>query len=161
MFWSLRPNRRAASGIKLQDRKLSGLPMGISGNELRARRRASAKIWRQSADRQHGDEIELPSAAAYELSVDCGQVIARARRHRQRRAIQQAEHRQNLKKFERPEHLLRSYLTLKRRLCGKDKRNCRRGGNQPDGRGYLSQTASKVHMLVRAKQLSDTMSPHT
>ncbi len=64
----------------------------------------------------------------------------------------------NLKKFE-GQGVYYGATYIEAQLCGNEEVIVIGGGNSAGQAAvYLSQTASKVHMLVRARQLSDTMS---
>jgi len=90
--------------------------------------------------------------------VDCGQTI-------RARAVVIASGAQynkpnidNLKKFE-GQGVYYGATYIEAQLCGKEDAIVVGGGNSAGQAAvYLSQTASKVHMLVRSGQLSDTMS---
>jgi len=94
----------------------------------------------------------------YELSVDCGQTI-------RARAVVIASGAQynkpaidNLKKFE-GQGVYYGATYIEAQLCGNEEVAVIGGGNSAGQAAvYLSQTASKVHMVVRARQLADTMS---
>jgi thioredoxin reductase (NADPH) len=90
--------------------------------------------------------------------VDCGQVI-------RARAVVIASGAQynkpnidNLNKFE-GQGVYYGATYIEAQLCGKEDAIVVGGGNSAGQAAvYLSQTAGKVHMLVRSSQLSDTMS---
>jgi len=94
----------------------------------------------------------------YELSVDCGQVIRARTVVIASGAQYNKPNIDNLKKFE-GQGIYYGATYIEAQLCGKEDVIVVGGGNSAGQAAvYLSQTASKVHMLVRAKQLSDTMS---
>ena len=94
----------------------------------------------------------------YELSVDCGQTI-RARTVVIASGAQYNKPQiENLKKFE-GQGIYYGATYIESQLCGKDDVIVVGGGNSAGQAAvYLSQTAGKVHMLVRSSQLSETMS---
>src|SRR5580693_1815306 len=150
------PGGQAGSSSRIEN--YLGFPMGISGNELAGRAAAQAQ--------KFGAEVLIANTVTrlncerrpYELSVDCGQTI-------RARAVVIASGAQynkpkidNLKKFEgRGIYYGATYIEAQ--LCGKEDVVVVGGGNSAGQAAvYLSQTASRVHMLVRSNQLSDTMS---
>ena len=150
------PGGQAGSSSKIEN--YLGFPMGISGNELASRAAAQAQ--------KFGAKVLIASNVTklncerrpYELSVDCGQVI-------RARAVVIASGAQynkpnidNLKKFE-GQGVYYGATYIEAQLCGKEDAIVVGGGNSAGQAAvYLSQTAGKVHMLVRSSQLSDTMS---
>ena len=150
------PGGQAGSSSKIEN--YLGFPMGISGNELASRAAAQAQ--------KFGAKVLIASNVTklncerrpYELSVDCGQVI-------RARAVVIASGAQynkpnidNLNKFE-GQGVYYGATYIEAQLCGKEDAIVVGGGNSAGQAAvYLSQTAGKVHMLVRSSQLSDTMS---
>lgn len=150
------PGGQAGASSKIEN--YLGFPMGISGNELAGRAAAQAQ--------KFGAKVLIASSVTklncdrrpYELSVDCGQTI-------RARAVVIASGAQynkpnieNLKKFE-GQGIYYGATYIEAQLCGKEDAIVVGGGNSAGQAAvYLSQTAGKVHMLVRASQLSDTMS---
>ena len=150
------PGGQAGSSSKIEN--YLGFPMGISGNELAGRAAAQAQ--------KFGAKVLVANSVTklncerrpYELSVDCGQTI-RARTVVIASGAQYNKPKiDNLKKFE-GQGIYYGATYIEAQLCGKDEAIVVGGGNSAGQAAvYLSQTASKVHMLVRASQLSDTMS---
>jgi thioredoxin reductase (NADPH) len=150
------PGGQAGSSSKIEN--YLGFPMGISGNELAGR--AAAQAQKFGAKMLVANTVTKLNCERrpYELSVDCGQVI-------RARAVVIASGAQynkpkidNLKKFE-GQGIYYGATYIEAQLCGKEEAIVVGGGNSAGQAAvYLSQTASKVHMLVRSKQLSDTMS---
>ena len=150
------PGGQAGSSSKIEN--YLGFPMGISGNELAGRAAAQAQ--------KFGAKVLIANTVTklncerrpYELSVDCGQVI-RARTVVIASGAQYNKPKiDNLKKFE-GQGIYYGATYIEAQLCGKEEAIVVGGGNSAGQAAvYLSQTASKVHMLVRSKQLSDTMS---
>jgi thioredoxin reductase (NADPH) len=150
------PGGQAGSSSKIEN--YLGFPMGITGNELAGRAAAQAQ--------KFGAKVLVASSVTklncerrpYELSVDCGQTI-------RARAVVIASGAQynkpaidNLKKFE-GQGVYYGATYIEAQLCGNEEVVVIGGGNSAGQAAvYLSQTASKVHMVVRARQLSDTMS---
>jgi thioredoxin reductase (NADPH) len=150
------PGGQAGSSSKIEN--YLGFPTGISGNELANRAAAQAQ--------KFGAKVLIASSVTklncerrpYELSVDCGQTI-------RARAVVIASGAQynkpnidNLQKFE-GQGVYYGATYIEAQLCGKEDAIVVGGGNSAGQAAvYLSQTAGKVHMLVRSGQLSDTMS---
>jgi thioredoxin reductase (NADPH) len=150
------PGGQAASSSRIEN--YLGFPMGISGNELAGRASAQAH--------KFGAKVMIATCVAklncerrpYELVLEGGQVI-RARTvliasgaHYKKPKIE------NLAKFEgRGVYYGATYMEAQ--MCLKADTVVVGGGNSAGQAAvYLSQTASKVHMLVRSGELSDTMS---
>ena len=150
------PGGQAGSSSKIEN--YLGFPMGISGNELAGR--AAAQAQKFGAKMLVANTVTKLNCERrpYELSVDCGQVI----RARTVVIASGAQYNKptidNLKKFE-GQGIYYGATYIEAQLCGKEEAIVVGGGNSAGQAAvYLSQTASKVHMLVRSKQLSDTMS---
>jgi thioredoxin reductase (NADPH) len=150
------PGGQAGSSSKIEN--YLGFPMGITGNELAGR--ASAQAQKFGAKMLVANNVTKLNCERrpYELSVDCGQTI-------RARAVVIASGAQynkpqidNLKKFE-GQGVYYGATYIEAQLCGNEEVIVIGGGNSAGQAAvYLSQTASKVHMVVRARQLSDTMS---
>jgi thioredoxin reductase (NADPH) len=150
------PGGQAGSSSKIEN--YLGFPMGITGNELAGR--ASAQAQKFGAKMLVANSVTKLNCERrpYELSVDCGQTI-------RARAVVIASGAQynkpqieNLKKFE-GQGVYYGATYIEAQLCGNEEVIVIGGGNSAGQAAvYLSQTASKVHMVVRARQLSDTMS---
>ncbi|MFZ1009380.1 MAG: FAD-dependent oxidoreductase [Candidatus Sulfotelmatobacter sp.] len=150
------PGGQAGSSSRIEN--YLGFPTGISGNELAGRAAAQAQ--------KFGAKVLIANTVTklncdrrpYELTVDCGQTI----RARTIVIASGAQYNKpdidNLKKFE-GQGVYYGATYIEAQLCGKDDAIVVGGGNSAGQAAvYLSQTAGKVHMLVRASQLSDTMS---
>jgi len=150
------PGGQAGSSSKIEN--YLGFPMGITGNELAGRAAAQAQ--------KFGAKVLVASSVTklncerrpYELSVDCGQTI----RARSVVIASGAQYNKpaidNLKTFE-GQGVYYGATYIEAQLCGNEEVVVIGGGNSAGQAAvYLSQTASKVHMVVRAQQLSDTMS---
>jgi thioredoxin reductase (NADPH) len=150
------PGGQAGSSSRIEN--YLGFPLGISGQELAGRAAAQAQ--------KFGAKMLIASNVVklncerrpYELSVDCGQVI-RARSVVIASGAQYNKPKiDNLKTFE-GQGVYYGATYIEAQLCGKDEVIVVGGGNSAGQAAvYLSQTANKVHMLVRSGQLSDTMS---
>ncbi len=150
------PGGQAGSSSRIEN--YLGFPMGISGLELAGRAAAQAQ--------KFGAKVLIASSAMklncdrspYELTVDCGQVI----RSRTVLIASGAHYRkpnlENLSDFE-GQGVYYGATYIEAQLCGRQEALVVGGGNSAGQAAvYLSQTASKVHMLVRSGRLSDTMS---
>jgi thioredoxin reductase (NADPH) len=150
------PGGQAGSSSRIEN--YLGFPMGISGNELAGR--ASAQAQKFGAKMLIANNVTKLNCEKrpYELSVDCGQTI-RARAVVIASGAQYNKPKiENLKKFE-GQGVYYGATYIEAQLCGKEEAIVVGGGNSAGQAAvYLSQTASKVHMLVRACQLSETMS---
>jgi thioredoxin reductase (NADPH) len=150
------PGGQAGSSSKIEN--YLGFPMGISGQELAGRAAAQAqKFGAKMLVAANVTKLNC-ERRPYELSVDCGQTI-RARTVVIASGAQYNKPKiDNLKKFE-GQGVYYGATYIEAQLCGKEDVIVVGGGNSAGQAAvYLSQTASKVHMLVRAAQLSDTMS---
>src|SRR5271156_1042653 len=150
------PGGQAGSSSKIEN--YLGFPMGISGNELAGR--AAAQAQKFGAKMLVANNVTKLNCERrpYELSVDCGQTI----RARTVVIASGAQYNKpsidNLKKFE-GQGVYYGATYIEAQLCGNDDVVAIGGGNSAGQAAvYLSQTASKVHMVVRARQLADTMS---
>jgi len=150
------PGGQAGSSSRIEN--YLGFPTGISGNELAGRAAAQAQ--------KFGAKVLIANTVTklncdkrpYELTVDCGQNI----RARTVVIASGAQYNKpdidNLKKFE-GQGIYYGATYIEAQLCGRDDSIVVGGGNSAGQAAvYLSQTAGKVHMLVRSSQLSDTMS---
>jgi thioredoxin reductase (NADPH) len=150
------PGGQAGSSSKIEN--YLGFPMGITGNELAGR--AAAQAQKFGAKMLVADSVTKLNCERhpYELSVDSGQTI-RARSVVIASGAQYNKPKiDNLKKFE-GQGVYYGATYIEAQLCGNEEVVVIGGGNSAGQAAvYLSQTASKVHMVVRARQLSDTMS---
>src|SRR5580704_13617452 len=150
------PGGQAGSSSKIEN--YLGFPMGITGNELAGRAAAQAQKFGAKMLVASGVTKLNCERRPYELSVDCGQTI----RARTVVIASGAQYNKpaidNLKKFE-GQGVYYGATFIEAQLCGNEEVVVIGGGNSAGQAAvYLSQTASKVHMVVRARQLSDTMS---
>jgi thioredoxin reductase (NADPH) len=150
------PGGQAGSSSRIEN--YLGFPMGISGQELAGRAAAQAQ--------KFGAKVLIANIVThlncdrrpYELSVDCGKVI-RARTVVIASGAQYKKPKiDNLARFE-GQGVYYGATFIEAQLCDKDEAIVIGGGNSAGQAAvYLSQTATKVHILVRSGQLSDTMS---
>ncbi len=150
------PGGQAGSSSKIEN--YLGFPMGISGQELAGRAAAQAQKFGAKVLIANNVTKLNCERRPYELSVDCGQTI-RARTVVIASGAQYNKPKiDNLKKFE-GQGVYYGATFIEAQLCGQEEAIVVGGGNSAGQAAvYLSQTASKVHMLVRSSQLSDTMS---
>ena len=143
------PGGQAGSSSKIEN--YLGFPMGISGNELAGR--AAAQAQKFGAKMLIANSVTKLNCERrpYELSVDCGQTI-RARTVVIASGAQYNKPKiDNLKKFE-GQGIYYGATYIEAQLCGKEEVIVVGGGNSAGQAAvYLSQTASKVHMLVRCE----------
>jgi thioredoxin reductase (NADPH) len=150
------PGGQAGSSSKIEN--YLGFPTGVSGLELANRASAQAQ--------KFGANILIASKVLklncehrpYELSVDCGKTI-RARSIVIASGAQYNRPKiENLAKFD-GQGVYYGATRIEAQLCGKEDVIVVGGANSAGQAAvYLSQTAGKVHMLVRSSRLSDTMS---
>ena len=150
------PGGQAGSSSRIEN--YLGFPMGISGQELAGRAAAQAQKFGAKVLIANNVTKLNCDRSPYELIVDCGQVI----RSRTVVIASGAQYKKpklgNLTKFE-GQGVYYGATYIEAQLCGKEDAIVVGGGNSAGQAAvYLSQTASKVHMLVRSGQLSDTMS---
>jgi thioredoxin reductase (NADPH) len=150
------PGGQAGSSSRIEN--YLGFPMGISGQELAGRAAAQAQKFGAKVLIANNVTKLNCDRSLYELIVDCGQVI----RSRTVVIASGAQYKkpklENLTKFE-GQGVYYGATYIEAQLCGKEDAIVVGGGNSAGQAAvYLSQTASKVHMLVRSGQLSDTMS---
>ena len=150
------PGGQAGSSSRIEN--YLGFPLGISGQELAGRAAAQAQKFGAKVLIANNVTNLNCDRSPYELIVDCGQVI----RSRTVVIASGAQYKkpklENLTKFE-GQGVYYGATYIEAQLCGREDAIVVGGGNSAGQAAvYLSQTASKVHMLVRSGQLSDTMS---
>jgi thioredoxin reductase (NADPH) len=150
------PGGQAGSSSKIEN--YLGFPMGVSGLELtnravtQAQKFGAKMIIASSVTRLNCDQ------RPYEVKLDDGRtipaktiVIASGAQYNKPRI-------ENLAHFE-GRGVYYGATFLESQLCGNEEVIVIGGGNSAGQAAvFLSQTASKVHMLVRSNRLSDTMS---
>jgi thioredoxin reductase (NADPH) len=150
------PGGQAGSSSKIEN--YLGFPMGISGQELAGRAAAQAQKFVANVLIANNVTKLNCERRPYELSVDCGQVIRARTVVIASGAQYNKPNIDNLKKFE-GQGVYYGATFIEAQLCGREEVIVVGGGNSAGQAAvYLSQTASKVHILVRRKQLSETMS---
>src|SRR5579863_3288405 len=150
------PGGQAGSSSRIEN--YLGFPMGISGLELAGR--AAAQAQKFGAKVLIANDVTKLNCdrRPYELIVDSDQVIRSHTVVIASGAQYNKPNIDNLKKFE-GQGIYYGATYIEAQLCGKDEVIVVGGGNSAGQAAvYLSQTASKVHILVRANQLSETMS---
>jgi thioredoxin reductase (NADPH) len=150
------PGGQAGSSSRIEN--YLGFPMGISGLELAGRAAAQAQKFGAKVLIANNVTKLNCDRTPYELTVDSGQIIhARAVVIASGARYKKPEL-ENRPKFE-GQGIYYGATYIEAQLCGKQDAIVVGGGNSAGQAAvYLSQTASKVHMLVRSGQLSDTMS---
>ena len=150
------PGGQAGSSSRIEN--YLGFPLGISGQELAGRAAAQAQKFGAKVLIANNVTKLNCEKRPYELSVDCGQTI-RARTVVIASGAQYNKPEiENLKKFE-GQGVYYGATFIEAQTCGKEEAIVVGGGNSAGQAAvYLSQTAGKVHMLVRSNELSDTMS---
>lgn len=150
------PGGQAGSSSKIEN--YLGFPTGISGLELANRASAQAQ--------KFGAQVLIANKAMklncdrrpYEINVDCGQTIRAKSIVIASGAQYKKPQIENLGKFE-GQGVYYGATRIEAQLCGKEDVIIVGGANSAGQAAvYLSQTAGKVHMVVRSNQLSDTMS---
>jgi thioredoxin reductase (NADPH) len=150
------PGGQAGSSSRIEN--YLGFPAGISGQELAGR--AAAQAQKFGARMLIANSVTRLNCERhpYEVIVDDGRgirartvVIASGARYNKPKI-------ENLTKFESL-GVYYGATFIEAQLCGKEDVIVVGGGNSAGQAAvYLSETASKVHMLVRSARLSDTMS---
>jgi thioredoxin reductase (NADPH) len=150
------PGGQAGSSSKIEN--YLGFPMGISGLELAGRAAAQAQKFGAKVLIANNVTKLNCDQTPYELTVDCGQVIHSRTIVIASGARYKKPQLENLPRFE-GQGIYYGATYIEAQLCAKEEAIVVGGGNSAGQAAvYLSQTASKVHMLVRSGQLSDTMS---
>ncbi|MGA7218549.1 MAG: FAD-dependent oxidoreductase [Candidatus Sulfotelmatobacter sp.] len=150
------PGGQAGSSSRIEN--YLGFPMGISGNELAGRAAAQAQKFGAKVLIANNVTKLNCEKRPYELSVDCGQTIRARSVIIASGAQYNKPNIENLKKFE-GQGIYYGATFIEAQLCGNDEVIVVGGGNSAGQAAvYLSQSASKVHILVRSSRLSDTMS---
>jgi thioredoxin reductase (NADPH) len=150
------PGGQAGSSSKIEN--YLGFPTGVSGQELSNRALAQAQKFGAKMMVAHGVVQLNCGKRPYEVVLDNGTALAA-------RAVVISTGAQynkppiaNLKNFE-GQGIYYGATYIEAQLCENEDVIVVGGGNSAGQAAvYLSQTARKVHMLVRSGQLSDTMS---
>jgi thioredoxin reductase (NADPH) len=150
------PGGQAGSSSKIEN--YLGFPTGLSGQELAARALAQTEKFGAKMMVAHGVTRLDCARRPYNIVLDNGNrlatraiVIATGAQYNKPRI-------ENIAKFE-GQGIYYGATHMESQLCGNDNLIVVGGGNSAGQAAvFLSQTAGKVHMLVRSGQLSDTMS---
>jgi thioredoxin reductase (NADPH) len=150
------PGGQAGASSRIEN--YLGFPTGITGQELAGRAATQA--------RKFGAKVLIANNVTklncerrpYELSVDCGKVIRAKTVVIASGAQYNKPQIENLAKFE-GQGVYYGATYIEAQVCGKEDLIVVGGANSAGQAAvYLSQFGGKVHMLVRAERLSDTMS---
>jgi thioredoxin reductase (NADPH) len=150
------PGGQAGSSSKIEN--YLGFPMGLSGQELAARALAQAEKFGAQMMVAHCVARLDCERRPYQVVLDNGSslaaravIIATGAQYNKPRIA-------NIERFE-GQGVYYSATHMEAQLCGRDEAIVVGGGNSAGQAAvYLSQAASKVHMLVRSGELSDSMS---
>lgn len=153
---SASPGGQAGSSSKIEN--YLGFPTGIAGQELAGRAMNQAEKFGAKMMLAHSVARLGCDESPYKVVLDNGSkliarsiVIATGAQYKKPNIA-------NLKKFE-GQGIYYGATFMESQLCGNDEIVVVGGGNSAGQAAvFLSQTARKVHMLVRSGQLSDTMS---
>jgi thioredoxin reductase (NADPH) len=150
------PGGQAGSSSKIEN--YLGFPTGVSGLELAARAMTQAQKFGAKMMVGHGVVKLNCDRRPYEIVLDNGHVIAGRSIVISSGAQYNKPPLANLKKFE-GQGIYYGATHIESQLCLNEDVIVVGGGNSAGQAAvYLSQTARKVYMLVRAGGLSDTMS---
>jgi thioredoxin reductase (NADPH) len=150
------PGGQAGSSSKIEN--YLGFPTGVSGLELAARAMTQAQKFGAKMMVGHGVVKLNCDRRPYEIVLDNGHVIAGRSIVISSGAQYNKPPLANLKKFE-GQGIYYGATHIESQLCLNEDVIVVGGGNSAGQAAvYLSQTARKVYMLVRAAGLSDTMS---
>lgn len=150
------PGGQAGSSSKIEN--YLGFPTGVSGQELASR--AITQAQKFGAQMMIGHRVVRLdcSNSPYRVFLDSGEAIATRAIIISTGAQYNKPHIANLKKFEGL-GIYYGATYIESQLCGDEELIVVGGGNSAGQAAvYLSQTARKVHMLVRSENLSATMS---
>jgi len=153
---SCSPGGQAGSSSKIEN--YLGFPMGVSGQELAARAIAQAEKFGARMMIAHSVDRLGCTKRPYKLVLDNGNVLAARSIVISTGAQYNKPRIDGIEKFE-GQGIYYGATFMEAQLCEKEELIVVGGGNSAGQAAvFLSQTASKVHMLVRSHQLSDTMS---
>ena len=150
------PGGQAGSSSRIEN--YLGFPMGISGLELAGRAAAQAqKFGAKVLIAKNVTKLNC-DRTPYGLTMDSGEVIHSRTVVISSGARYKKPQLENLPKYE-GQGIYYGATHIEAQFCEKQEAIVVGGGNSAGQAAvYLSQTASKVHMLVRSGALSDTMS---
>ena len=150
------PGGQAGSSSKIEN--YLGFPTGVSGQELSNRALAQAQKFGAKMMIAHGVVQLKCSSRPYEVVLDNGASLAAKAIVISTGAQYNKPPIANLKNFE-GQGIYYGATYIEAQLCEDEDVIVVGGGNSAGQAAvYLSQTARKVHILVRSGQLSDTMS---
>ena len=151
------PGGQAGSSSKIEN--YLGFPTGISGQDLAARRAYPGREVRSGAHDREGREPAFLRKKPFAIEIDGGSpasrratvVIATGARYRRSQV-------ENLERVRRRGRVLLRH-SIEAQLC-RDEEVIVVGGGNSAGQAavFLAQTAKRVHLLVRAEGLADSMS---
>ncbi len=150
------PGGQAGTSSKIEN--YLGFPTGVSGQELASRAITQAQ--------KFGTDMIIArsivrldcSRRPYRVLLDSGETLATRAVVIATGAQYNKPRLENLEKFE-GEGIYYGATFIESQLCGRDEAAVVGGGNSAGQAAvFLSQTAEKVHMLVRSSELSSTMS---
>ncbi len=150
------PGGQAGSSSKIEN--YLGFPTGLSGQELAARALAQTEKFGAKIMVAHGVTRLDCARRPYNIVLDNGNRLATRAIVIATGAQYNKPHIENIAKFE-GQGIYYGATHMESQLCGDEDLIVVGGGNSAGQAAvFLSQTAGKVHMLVRSGQLSDTMS---
>lgn len=150
------PGGQAGSSSKIEN--YLGFPTGISGQELAGRAIHQAEKFGAKMMLAHSVARLDCDKGAYKLVLDNGNSLAARAIVISTGAQYNKPRIANLERFE-GQGIYYGATFMESQLCGQDQIVVVGGGNSAGQAAvFLSQTARKVHMLVRSGQLSDSMS---
>ena len=150
------PGGQAASSSKIEN--YLGFPTGLSGQELAQRALTQAEKFGAKMIVAHAVERLECARKPYKVVLDNGTSLAARAIVISTGAQYNKPHIPNLEKFE-GQGIYYGATYMESQLCEQEDIIVVGGGNSAGQAAvYLSQTARKVHMVVRSGQLSDTMS---
>jgi len=150
------PGGQAGSSSKIEN--YLGFPTGVSGQELAARAITQAQKFGAKMMIARSVVRLNCSHLPYEVVLDSGEALAARAIVIATGAQYNKPRLENLEKFE-GEGIYYGATYIESQLCGNDELAVVGGGNSAGQAAvFLSQTAPRVHMVVRAGELSSTMS---
>lgn len=150
------PGGQAGSSSKIEN--YLGFPTGVSGQELAARAITQAQKFGAKMMVGHGVVRLDCSRSPYRVFLDSGEAIATRAIIISTGAQYNKPNISNLKKFEGL-GVYYGATYIESQLCGDEEVIVVGGGNSAgQAAAFLSQTARRVHMLIRSGNLSATMS---
>ena len=150
------PGGQAGSSSKIEN--YLGFPTGISGMELAARAATQAQKFGANMMIAHSVTCLHCAKRPYEVRLDSGEVLLAKAIVIATGAQYKKPELEDLHKYE-GEGIYYGATYIESQLCGNDEVAVVGGANSAGQAAvFLSQSAAKVHMLVRREELSSTMS---